>query len=335
VIMGSSELIYILCCYVSSRRLLPEMRVSLAHFRRDVFPELIRFAGSYQLVNILEVLYVAILPIFILRFFGAEAAGVYAVASRVASSALVAQDALLLPILSGGAVVFASGSIERIRSFLEGSFKAMLTAALPPLAFASAFGSTMVLAWTGETGRFFGIAVSLVSLASLLKAVSLLQLVLYRTTGRALLDNIRQVLRIVILLIVAILGRRIGFYGVLTGLAVAELAGVIFMFFAMSATFRGTNPRAIGRDALKLTLATGTIIAAGFVAAGFPVPWGPTERLAAAVKLGQIGIACLISAWPALILTGAVSLEERSVVLEALMPWRRKALAIDPGARSG
>lgn len=326
VIMGSSELIYILCCYLASRHLLPEIRVSLAHFRKDVFPELLRFAGSYQLVNVLEVLYVAILPIFILRYFGADDAGVYAVATRVASAALVAQDALLLPILSGGAVVFASGSIERMHRFLERSFKALLMVTLPPLSFVSAFGSTMVLAWTGETGRFFGIAILLVSLASLFKAVSLLQLVLYRTTGRALLDNIRQVLRIVILLTVALLGGRIGFYGVLAGLALAELAGVIFMFFAMSATFRGSDPRAIARDAVRLTLATGAIIAAGFVAARFPIPWGPNERLAAAAKLGEIGIACLTMAWPALILTGAVSIEEKGVVLDAVVPWRRKAL---------
>lgn len=334
LIMGICELLYILCCYISSRRLLPEMRVSLLHFRKDVLPELLRFAGSYQLVNILEVLYLAILPIFILRLFGAASAGIYAVASRVATSALVAQDALLLPILSGGAVVFASGSIERMHRFSEKSLKAMLTATLPPLAFVSAFGSTIVLAWTGETGRHFGIAIALVSLANLFKAVSLLQLVLYRTTGRALLDNIRQVLRLVILLIIALIGERIGFYGILTGLIVAELAGVVFMFFAMSATFRGSNPRAVARDAMRLTVATAAIIAAGIVAAMFPIPWSLSERLAAAVKLGGIGIACLAMAWPSLVLTGTVSIEERNTVLDTLMPWRRNAFAIDKYAGS-
>jgi len=335
VIMGISELTYIFLCYASSRRLLPETRVSLAHFRKDVFPELFRFAGSYQLVNILEVLYVAILPIFILRFFGADDAGVYAVANRVATSALVAQDALLLPILSGGAVVFASGSVERMHRFLEKSFKALLMVTLPPLAFVSAFGPTMVLAWTGETGHFFGIVIALVSLASLFKAVSLLQLVLYRTTGRALLDNIRQILRIVILLFVALLGTRIGFYGVLTGLAVAELAGVIFMFFAMSATFRGSNPKVIAPDTLRLAIATAAVIAGGFVAAMFPIPWTTSARLDATVKLGEIGIVCLLMAWPALLLTGTLSTEERSMFLNTLMPWRRRVLTVDTQAGSG
>ena len=46
----------------------------------------------------------AVVPVMILRAFGANAAGVYAVANRVVTSALVAEDALVLPILSGGAL---------------------------------------------------------------------------------------------------------------------------------------------------------------------------------------------------------------------------------------
>jgi hypothetical protein len=42
-------------------------------------------------------------------------------------------------------------------------------------------------------------------------------LVLYRASGRAFLDNIRQVPRIVILFSIAIFARSLGFYGVLAG----------------------------------------------------------------------------------------------------------------------
>src|SRR5260370_14966854 len=136
-IMGTSELHYLFLCYVASQRIVPEIRIKLSYFTSSVFPELIRFAGSFQLVNILEVLYLAILPVFILRLFGASSAGVYAVATRVATAALVAQDALALPLLSGGTVVFASGSAEQMQRFLERSFKAMIAVTLPPLAFRS------------------------------------------------------------------------------------------------------------------------------------------------------------------------------------------------------
>ena len=72
IVMALSELIYIYCCYRASHQVVPQMRISRKYFTRSVFPELIRFAGSYQLVNILELAYGAVLPVVILKFFGAE-----------------------------------------------------------------------------------------------------------------------------------------------------------------------------------------------------------------------------------------------------------------------
>jgi len=326
-IMGISELCYIFLCYIVSSRIVPEIHIKFSYFTKSVFPELVRFAGSFQLINILEVLYLAILPIFILRFFGADEAGVYAVATRVTTAALVAQDALAPPLLSGGTVVFASGSTKQIHRFLERSFKAMIAVTLPPLAFVSAFGSTVVLAWTGQWGRYFAVSIALVSLAGLFKAISLLQLVLYRTTGRALLDNIRQLVRIAILVVVVLMGREIGFYGLLIGLATAEVVGVIFMFFVMSSTFRGFRAHQVVRDTLKITFATLIIIAVGLLATMIPMHPGTSERLTAAARLSEIVIACLIVALPAVMLTGAATPEERAALLETLLPWRRSPLA--------
>lgn len=325
-VMGTSELVYIFACYLASKRIVPEIRIRFSYFSKSMLPELVRFAGSFQLVNILEVLYLAILPIFVLKLDGADCAGVFAVAARVSGAALIAQDALAVPILSGGTVVFASGSTEQMHRFLERSFKAMLAATLLPLALASTFGSTIVLAWTGETGPYFGVAIPLLSLAGFLKAISLLQLVLYRATGRALLDNIRQLLRIAILVLVVLVGRQIGFYGLLVGLAVAELAGVVFMFCVTSSVFRGFSARRLVRDTLKVVVAIALIVSAGFVATMFPIHWGTSERVAAAVRLGEIAIACLVAMLPATMLAGATSREERATLLESVMLWRRKTL---------
>ncbi len=325
--MGTSELIYIFLCYRASHRIVPEMQVGLVNFTPKVFPELLRFAGSYQLVNVLELLYGSILPIVILKFFGAEAAGVLAVAGRVVGAALIAQDALVLPILSGGTMVFASGSTEQIRLFLAKSFKATLAAALLPLSFVAAFGTVMIFAWTGEADPKFQMALWLIALASLLRAISLLQLILYRASGRALLDNIRQVLRIAAILVVAVLGRRIGFNGVLAGMAIAELVGVVFMFFAMAATFRAFDARAVTRDTLRIATAAALIIGTGVMVGMLPIPWNLAERLAATVKLGQIALGCLIVAWPVLIFTKSISSAEKRTVL-AMMPHRRAALAV-------
>jgi len=325
--MGTSELIYIFLCYRASHRIVPEMHISIANFTTSVFRELLRFAGSYQLVNMLELAYGSILPIVILKFFGAEAAGVFAVAGRVVTSALIAQDALVLPILSGGTMVFASGSAEQIRLFLTKSFKATLAAALLPLSFVAAFGTSVIFAWTGEINAKFQVTLWLGALAALFKAISLLQLILYRASGRALLDNIRQGLRIAAMLGVAFAGRGIGFDGVLIGMATAELVGVVFMFFAMAATFRAFDAGALVRDTLRILCCAALVIGAGMLAAMLPMPWNLTERLAATVKLAQIALGCLIAAWPALLITNSISNAERQTV-RALMPHRRAALAV-------
>src|SRR4029077_16105130 len=117
LVMGASELIYIFCCYRMSRRIVPQMHISVANFTPSLFPELIRFAGSYQMVNMLELFYRAIVPIALLKYFGAEAAGIAALAGRLTSSALIAQEALALPILSGGTMVFTAGTAESLKLF--------------------------------------------------------------------------------------------------------------------------------------------------------------------------------------------------------------------------
>lgn len=326
IVMASSELTLVLCCYRVSHRVVPEMHISTAHFQKSAFRELVRYAGSYQLVNVLELLYGAVVPLVLLKFFGATAAGIFAVVTRLVTSGLIAQDALILPILSGGTVVFASRSSERIKSFLAKAFRMTLALTLLPLAIICFFGKTMVLAWTGQASPEFGPAIWLTALAGLFRAVSLLQLILYRATGRALLDNIRQVIRIVVIVIVAQFHGVLGFMGVLAGMALAELIGVIFMFFAMKSTFRGFSVRVLTHDTVRVLGATALIVAAGMLAAAIPIPWSTPDRVGAFLKLGEIGLACLIAAWPALVFSKTLSETEKQSLLDTFGSRRKQAL---------
>ena len=125
------------------------------HVSKDVLYELIRFAGSYQLVNLFEVIYFSLVPFAILKNFGANMSGVYAVATRVTTSAGLLQEAFLPPLLSGGAMVYASGSAERMQNLIAKAFKVTLLFSLFPLGFIAMFGSTMAYAWTGEANPYF------------------------------------------------------------------------------------------------------------------------------------------------------------------------------------
>jgi O-antigen/teichoic acid export membrane protein len=325
VTMAVSELVYVSCCLVASRRIVPEIRISVAYFTTSVFRELVRFAGSYQVVNVLEVLYTMLLPVTILKFFGAEIAGVYAVATRLAIAVLMAQDALILPLLSGGTLVFATGSAERLAQFFRKSFKITVAVTLVPLAFLGAFGALLAYAWTGQTSPQFGVTIWLVCLSSFFNSISRLQLVLYRASGNALHDNIRQAFRLCVLAVLALFGKAIGFYGVLLGLAAAELIGVIYMFSALTSVLSFFNPAKLIPDTMRLAAATALTITVGAAVVMLPAPWGRNERAVALIKLGEVSLACLLASWPAIALTRSISTEEQRTVLSLLMPWRKPA----------
>jgi len=91
VVMGISEVGFVGCCYVAAKKVVPQVEISRKYVTMAVWHELLRYAGSYQLVNIMEVIYAAIIPIAFLRVFGDESAGVYALASRLQASAPAAR----------------------------------------------------------------------------------------------------------------------------------------------------------------------------------------------------------------------------------------------------
>ena len=66
------------------------------------------------------------------------------------------------------------------------------------------------------------------------------------------------------------------------------------------------------------------MIAAGAAASMIPVPMALPERMTALIKLGEIGIGCLLMAWPALMVTNSISSAERRSLLDSVMPGRRR-----------
>ena len=324
-VMAASEVGFVLCCYVASKKILPQVRVTRSLVTSKVIPELVRFAGSYQLVNVLEVLYVSILPVAVLRVFGADSAGIYAVATRLVMSAVMLSDAFLVPILSGGAMVYASGSQEEMRRLIAKSFKITLGLCLFPLAFIAAFGPTMVFAWTGEANASLRVALWLACAAGFFQAFSVLGLVLYRVSGKALLDNIRQGLRIVCLLSIVAFARHTGFFGVLAGLAATEFTGMVFMLYAVTKTFRAFQPKSLMSDALRLTAASAIVLVAGAIATRIPLPPISNTRWLAVLELGKVSLACLLATWPALALTKSVTGSEGQALISIVRPRQPRA----------
>ena len=136
------------------------------------------------------------------------------------------------------------------------------------------------------------------------------------------MDNIRQVLRILVILGIVAFSRQLGFYGVLAGMALAELVGMLFMLFALTHTFHLFRAKCLLPDAGRLSLATMLILGVGAVASYIPLPGDLDGRLSATLKLAEIGLACLLVAWPSLLRTGAVTRAEGRALFGALLPRR-------------
>jgi O-antigen/teichoic acid export membrane protein len=317
-VFGGVEMAGLLGCCILSRRVIPAIEVAPKHLSRSVLRELITFGGSYQLVSILEALCSAILPVAVLKFYGASAAGVLALASRVVAAALLPQGTLLQPILSGGSFVYASSTPERMRLFLLKSFNATLALSFTPLAFVGCFGTMIVLVWTGQLAGSLREVLWLLCLGGLFRSLSSLARVLYRVSGRSLMDNVQLLSMLLVLTLVCAFARQLGLLGMIAGTVFAQLGGMVLMWLTLTATFQGFTVRSLAPQILKFVVATTAILAAAVIVAHVGAPWNTGARFLAAIRLGAVTLVSLAVAGPALLLTGSVSRSEARTLLDTL-----------------
>jgi O-antigen/teichoic acid export membrane protein len=331
ITMVISEVGLIVCCYLSASRLLPQVHIGLRYLSTGVVPELIRFAGSYQLVNVMEILYSSILPFGILRLFGARASGVYAICTRMSGAANSIQEASLLPLLSGGTMIYASQAKEQIQVMIKKTFKWTLVVTLCPLGFVAVYGPTLIMAWTRQTDPMIRTGLWFLCIASAFSAISRTGLILYRARGGALMDVLRQILTISVLLITILIGRRIGYFGMLGGLAIAEMIGAAFMLQALKKTVDDFHPLVLLPDAAKVIMAILVVLVASMLTTVIPIPWNAGQQPMAWFRLGLAGAACAMMAWPAMAITKCLSGEEQQAILDIFFPNRKKMM-VEPNS---
>lgn len=327
-IMGVSQIVYVGYCYTAAGRILPELRIGIKHLSPAAIRELIRFGATYQLVNILEIVYGSIVPIALLRVYGSNAAGIYAVASRVVGAVGLLSDSFLTPVLSGASMVYASDMGERSLRLIVKAYRAVLVLSVLPFGFTAVFGATLVYAWTAQTDPLFRLTFWLMSATALFRSLSLLSLVLYRASGEAIIDNVRQFLRILLLIIVAVLAPTIGFYGLLSGLGIAEVAGLLLMLIAIHRVFPRFPPKIMIWDCLRIIFAAGIVLAVGSL--GYLVKLAPTidGRSSVVLQLIITTCLCIISLWPAVRLTRCITEEEQRQIGAAMMSaWPLQLIA--------
>jgi O-antigen/teichoic acid export membrane protein len=305
--------------YLYSRRILPEVRITSKFVTRTVVKELVRFGASYQLVSMLELLYAAVLPVAILKFFGANAAGVFALAARLVSFATLIQGSYLQAILSGGSLVYASGSAEQNNAFIVKSFKAMVVLSVLPLAFIALYGAKIAFVWTGKTDPLLEGAVCLLCAGSMCRSLSSLFRVLYRVSGGAVMDNAQLLLGLGVAFLLWPFGPRIGFFGLVGGVnVVGQFLGLILMALSLSSRFKGFSASTLAPTLLRFCIAAAVILGASAVALYLKFSWGINPRILDTIRLLTAAGISLLVAVPALLFTGSVSRSEARTMLNTV-----------------
>lgn len=306
--------------YINCQRVLPSVHVAPRFVSRSVAKELIRFGGSYQLVSMLEQLYAAILPVAILRFFGANAAGVFALAARLVSFATLIQGPYLQAILSGGSLVYSSGSTEQANAFIVKSFKVMAVLSVLPLVFIGFYGEKIAYVWTGKTDPLIEGGVCLLCAGGICRSLSSLFRVLYRVAGGAVMDNAQLLLELAVAFLLWPFARKLGFFGMVGGVQfIGQLLGLILMTLSLASRFNGLNVGVLVRILLRFCIAAAAILCASFAAVYLKVSWGMTPRAFDTIQLITAAVISLTITVPVLCFTGSVSRSEARALLGTLV----------------
>jgi O-antigen/teichoic acid export membrane protein len=317
-VFGIAEIGELLVCYLVGLRIAPDVRIAPRYFSRSVIRELCTFAGSYQLVSMLEALFGMLFSVTVLKFYGAESSGVLAVASRLVGTAAVLQGSFLQAILSGGSLVYSSSSVARLRLFLVKSFKVTLGLSIVPLGFIGSFGTLMVLAWTGQTDPSFRGVLWILCVTSLFRSLSSVSRVLYRVSGGGLMDNVQLISMILVLFCFCLIAGRIGFLGIVAGPMLAQILGLAVIWRTLAKAFWGFKARVLLPELWRLVSATAITIAAASLAAHVGAQWSASARYLAVLRLGAVSLVALAVSGPALLLTGAVTRSEARTILGTL-----------------
>lgn len=238
-----------------ARKVLPEVSLRPRYVSRSVVGELLRFAGSFQALGALEMLYMTLVPMMVMRYFGAHVSGVYGAATRLASVSSIAAESILLPLLSGSAYAATMGERERSHRLFQYSLKFVVFSSLPLLLFVSACSDAILFAWTGERSELFMAAMVLLSGISLVSLIARHHMIVYRSMGERVYDLVWMVIRLGGFVVFGwLLARSMRFPGLLLGQLTGEGLGLAFMMLVIgravgvryAAMAKGWGPQIVG-----------------------------------------------------------------------------------------
>ncbi|HOC42262.1 MAG TPA: hypothetical protein PKJ99_04505 [Thermoanaerobaculales bacterium] len=278
---GVCEVGRVLSSVYFARKILPEVVLAPRYVSTGVLRELVAFAGSFQLVGALEMLYLTLVPALVMRYSGASISGLYAAATRLITLASIAGEALLLPLLSGSAYVLTRGERSRYEALFANSFNFLLFTALPLMLFVSFYGDQILWAWTGQKSDLFMSSMFLLSGAGISSLLARHHMIIYRSSGKRVYDILWIVIRFGCFVgFGTALARLHGYAGLLSGQLIGEVLGLVFMAHVMKRLFAVNYGGIVRRWFGPVLMIVGSIAVLWYVTAFvLPVPTGRMETL--------------------------------------------------------
>ena len=311
--------------YLFSRRILPALHITPRFISRSVLKELFRFGASFQLVSMLELLYAAVLPVTILKFFGADAAH-FCACSQIGKRCDPHSGVLSSGYSFGGSLVYASSSLDQTNAFVVKAIKAMSIISIIPLGFIALYGTKIAWVWTGKTDPLLAGTICLLCASSICRSMSSLFRVLYRVSGGAVMDNAQLLLGLAVAFILSPFGPRIGFFAMVAGVSVlGQFLGLVLMCLTMRSRYKGFSLAALAPNLARFCVATAVILGVSLAASYLDLPWNINARVLETIRLLIATLISLLVAGPALLLTGSLSGSEMRMMFSTL--WRRSASA--------
>jgi O-antigen/teichoic acid export membrane protein len=281
---GVCEVGRVLSSVYFARRILPEVSLAPRYLSTGVVRDLVAFAGSFQLVGALEMLYLTLVPALVMRYSGASISGLYAAATRLITLASLAGEALLLPLLSGSAYVLTRGERSRYEALFTYSFNFLLFTALPLMLFVSFYGNQILWAWTGQENDLFMTSMFLLAGAGMSSLLARHHMIIYRSRGERVHDILWIVIRFGCFVgFGAVLARFYGYVGLLSGQLIGEVLGLLFMMYVMKRLFAVNYACIMRRWVGRILVIIGSVSLLWYVTA--VVLWTSTGRMETLVLL--------------------------------------------------
>lgn len=137
------------------------------------------------------------------------------------------------------------------------------------------------------------------------------------------MDTAAQLVRIAVLVVAVLIGRHWGFYGAVSGLVLAEFAGMTFMLEALFRRLKCFSLRQVFGNAAHLSISAVMLMVAGEMVRRIPLPFHAGSRTFVSAQLCIISLVVLALTWPAFVLTNYLTSEERTQAVKTLLPSRR------------